>query len=46
MVLILIDTETGTRRTILVPIKECPQPGAPAAILTDPRFAARARSSR
>ena len=37
----LIDTVTGTRRIILVPVKARPQPGAPAAILTHPRFADR-----
>jgi hypothetical protein len=42
MVLILIDTETGTRRTILVPVKNLPEPGAPAAVLSHPRFAVRA----
>ena len=38
MVLVLIDTVTGTRRTILVPVKACPQPSAPAPILTHPHF--------
>ena len=42
MVLVLIDTVTGTRRTILVPVKMSPQRGAPATILTHAHFAARA----
>jgi hypothetical protein len=42
MVLVLIDTVTGTRRTILVPVKARPQPSAPAAILTHSHFAVRA----
>ncbi len=42
MVLILIDTATGTQRTFLVPVKGRPRPSAPAAILTHPLFAARA----
>jgi hypothetical protein len=41
MVLILIDNDTGTRRTIAVPLKSRPQPSDSAAVLTHPRFAAR-----
>jgi hypothetical protein len=29
MAFVLIDTVTGTRRTVVVPVKACPQPGAP-----------------
>ena len=43
MVLVLIDTETGTRRTIDVPLKDPPQPGAPAVVLTHPHFAVRGK---
>ena len=42
MVLVLIDTVTGTRRTILVPVKMGPQRSAAATILTHAHFAARA----
>jgi hypothetical protein len=42
MVFILIDTETGTRRIIFVPVKDRPQQGAPAAVLSHPRFAVHA----
>jgi hypothetical protein len=42
MVLVLINIETGTRRTILVPVKDCAERRAPAAVLTHPRFAVRA----
>jgi hypothetical protein len=42
MVLVLIDNETGSRRMILVPVKGGSQSGAPAAVLTHPRFAVRA----
>jgi hypothetical protein len=42
MAFVLIDTVTGTRRIVVVPAKACPEPGAPAAILTHPRFAVRA----
>ena len=36
MAFVLINTVTGTRRTILVPVKACLQRSAPAAILTHP----------
>jgi len=42
MVLVLIDTGTGNRHMIFVPVKGGSQPGAPGAVLTHPRFAVRA----
>jgi hypothetical protein len=42
MVVILIDSETGTRRKILVPLKDRPRQVAQAAVLTHPRFGFRA----
>ena len=41
MVLILIDTNTGNRRMIMVPVRKGPEPTSTAAVLTYPRFAAR-----
>ena len=41
MVLVLIDTLTGQRRTILVPIRMDAEPGTSATILTHPLFARR-----
>ncbi len=41
MVLILIDTNTGDRRKIMVPVRKGPEPTSTAAVLTHPRFAAR-----
>ena len=41
MVLILIDTNTGERRTIMVPVRKGPEPASTAAVLTHPRFAER-----
>ena len=41
MVLILIDTNTGERRMIMVPVRKGPEPTFTAAVLTHTRFAAR-----
>ena len=40
MILILIDTKTGTQRTIVVPVTKR-EIASPATVLTHPRFAAR-----
>ena len=44
MILLLIDNKIGTCRTVTVPVKGGPPSGAPAVVLTHPRFAARKRS--
>ena len=41
MVLILIDTNTGERRMIMVPVRKGSEPTSTAAVLTHPRFAER-----